>query len=92
MKLFRNVVNFLEKIADKIDPHPAMPTGPVVVNVSPETSEWNRKALELAWTPGNGIIPIQSTMTAEDWKKKQEQTFRDNQAALDYAARANRQY
>ena len=84
-KLIDKTVEFLDDLALKLFPHPASPKGEPVCNVSPETEAWNRAALEYSWKPGNGIVPIRREFSAEEIKKMQEETYKWNAMALDYA-------
>lgn len=88
MRLFDRAMEFLDDLAWRISPHPPIPTGEPVCNVSDETNEWNRRALEYAWTPGNGIVPLpRKTFSAEEMRRMQENTYESNARALDYAKR-----
>ena len=80
------LLDFLDNVAWKLSPHPKLPSGPIVCNVSDETDRWNRAALDYAWKPGNGIVPLPPArvISAEEVRVRQEQTYEDNRRALDY--------
>ncbi|MBW2995556.1 hypothetical protein KY312_04345 [Candidatus Woesearchaeota archaeon] len=59
---------------------------PVVCNISDETDEWNRQALELAKREREKYLP---KLSPEEISKRQEKTYEWNRQALKYA-RENR--
>ncbi len=84
-KLIDKAAEFLDDLAWKLSPHPDLPIGEPVCNVSDETNEWNKRALEHAWRPGNGLIPYRREFSQEEMQKMQERTYEMNRQALDYA-------
>jgi hypothetical protein len=84
-KLMDKAVNFLDELVWKFSPHPALPSGEMVCNVSEETNKWNKMALEYAWKPGNGLVHYRKGISDEEMRRMQEHTYEDNRRALDYA-------
>jgi len=57
-------------------------TPQICCNVSSETNEWNKLALQLAREEREKYVP---EISPEEMRKRQEETYRWNEMALDYA-------
>jgi|TARA_B100001971_G_C18066050_1_gene470520 hypothetical protein len=82
-KLIDKTAEYLDNLVWKLSPHPTLPTGEPVCNISNEANEWNKRALEYAWQPGNGLVPYRRKYSQEKMQKMQEKTYELNRQALE---------